>query len=302
MLLRARPPVWLETASKAVWPPLKLYAGRRKFQTLPRFSRLFPSDNWPSGIRTIERVFSDILSSCHSSRNYPEATRLCSSVTTLHTGREFLLWRKQSHRNKTRNLMTVTWWQWQYSDQWATVRHAPETPPLIWSGRGQQPASWGHRGDCGDSRGGGTQTGDNLLRAKSKIITTKCLKLFDGKSKHLSRNFSVWEGPRESTFLTSPEQWSYHVTTAPALRVGSCTKIVLKPGKRLFSTFWPAHERLRRKWEIGLRSKRFSICGSRDTASCLPTAAVGVKRELWEKTSTGSHLDHLPLETQVGDV
>ena len=118
---------------------------------------------------------------------------------------------------------------------------------------------------------------------------------------NVSRNFCVWEEPRENIFLTSPEQWSYHVTTAPALRVGSCTKIVLKPGKRHFSTFWPAHERLRRKWEIGLRSKRFSICGNRDTASCQPTAAVGVRRETWGKTSTGSHLDHPLQEIQVRD-
>ena len=59
--------------------------------------------------------------------------------------------------------MTILW----------SVRHAPAPPPLIWSGGGQQPAPWGHRGDRGDSRGGGTQTGDHLLRAKSKI-NLKC--------------------------------------------------------------------------------------------------------------------------------
>ena len=115
----------------------------------------------------------------------------------------------------------------------------------------------------------------------------------------VSRNFCVWEEPRENTFLTSPEQWSCLAATVPALRVGTCTKIVLKPGKRLFSTFWPALERHRRKWEIGQRSKRFSICGNRDTASCQPTAAVGVRRETWGKISTGSRLDHPLQEIQV---
>ena len=118
----------------------------------------------------------------------------------------------------------------------------------------------------------------------------------------VSRNFCVWEEPRENIFLTSPEQWSCLAATVPALRVGSCTKIVLKPGKRLFSTFWPALERHRRKWEIGPRSKRFSICGNRDTASCQPTAAVGVRRETWGKTSTGSHLDHPLQEIQVREI
>ena len=118
----------------------------------------------------------------------------------------------------------------------------------------------------------------------------------------VSRNFCVWEEPRENTFLTSPEQWSCLAATVPALRVGTCTKIVLKPGKRLFSTFWPALERHRRKWEIGPRSKRFSICGNRDTASCQPTAAVGVGRETWGKTLTGSHLDHPLQEIQVGKI